>query len=769
MRRFVARQKNPPAMHTTYKATLLLFCAVFAPLAPAIESAPSTALPMNAVPAPQAREGAAQAIRPRIGLVLSGGGARGAAHVGALKVIEELRIPIDAVAGTSMGAVVGGLYASGMSAAEIEKLLLSVDWQDAFRDQAPRRDLGFRRKQDDRNFLVRYALGIHSEGFKLPKGLIQGQKLAQVLRGAALPVAEIHDFDRLPIPFRAVATDLETGTAAVMASGDLVTAMRASMSAPGVFIPTERDGRLLADGGLVKNLPVDVAREMNVDVLIVVDVSFPLFTREELSSPLEMTLQATAIMIRNRTLEQRQLLTERDIVIDPPLGTFGAADFSRVAHARTVGEQAARALRARLASLSLDERGYEIYLAGRNPHTVETRSVAFVRVDASSRRYQAMVAELMQDTVGKPLDKALVEKRLERLYALDLFESVDYTIVEDNGRSGIEFHLRRKSWGPNYVRFGLNIEEDFEGNSRYNVAARFIATELNDLGGEWLTDLQIGDHPRLYTEFYQPLGYGHRYFVAPHIEAGVRNLEVRDASDRITDYRVRENELGIDFGRELGNWGEWRTGVFRGSSSARVRVGDVSLPDQNFSSGGYFARLSYDQLDSIFFPRDGEQFQAEWTGQRENLGSDRRSDRVEVNGLVARSWRKHTLILSADLGSTLNTQSFPQDYFQLGGFLNLSGLRTGELSGPHMGVGRLIYYRKVGSGGAGVLDVPLYAGLSIEMGNVWQTRDEMSFDDLRKNGSLFMGADTILGPVYVGAGADKEGDSAFYLFLGRTF
>lgn len=756
-------------MQTILRAILSLLCAVLAAPVIAADSLSQAVLPVNAVPAPQVREVAGQPIRPRIGLVLSGGGARGAAHVGVLKVIEELRIPIDAVAGTSMGAVVGGLYASGMPAADIEKLLLSVDWQDAFRDQAPRRDLGFRRKQDDRNFLVRYALGIHSGGFKLPTGLIQGQKLSQVLRGAALPVAEIQDFDRLPIPFRAVATDLETGAPVVMSSGDLVTAMRASMSAPGVFIPAERDGRLLVDGGLVKNLPVDVAREMNVDVLIVVDVSFPLFAREDLNSPLEITLQASAIMIRSRTLEQRALLTERDIVIDPQLGVLGAAEFTRVAYARDVGEQAARAMRTRLAALSLDETGYEIYLAGRNPRTVDPRVVAFVRTDARSRRYQALVDDLMRDTLGKPLDKALVEKRMERIYALDLFESVDYTIVDDNGRSGIEFHLRRKSWGPNYVRFGLNIEEDFEGNSRYNVAARFIATELNDLGGEWLTDLQIGDHPRFYSEFYQPMGYGHRYFVVPHLEAGVRNLEVRDASDRITEYRVRENAAGLDFGRELGNWGEWRAGVFRGSSSARVRVGDTALPDQDFSSGGYFARLSYDQLDSIFFPRHGEQFHAAWTGQRKELGSDRRSDRVEVSGLVARSWRKHTLILAADLGSTLNSQTFPQDFFQVGGFLNLSGLRTGELAGPHMGVGRLIYYRKVGSGGAGVLDVPLYAGLSIEAGNVWQTRAEMSFGDLRKNGSLFMGADTILGPVYLGAGADEQGESAFYLFLGRTF
>jgi len=737
---------------------LLLFTVASAAVQPTADAPQSTSQPqLNG------------AIRPRIGLVLSGGGARGVAHVGVLKVLEELRIPIDAVAGTSMGAVLGGLYASGMSAKEIDNLLLSVDWQDSFRDQTPRRDLGFRRKQDDRNFLVRYALGVNSDGFKLPKGLIQGQKLAQVLRNATLPVVEVNDFDRLPIPFRAVATDLETGAPVVMSSGDLVTAMRASMSAPGVFIPAERGGRLLVDGGLTQNLPVDVARQMKVDVLIVVDVSFPLYSRDELTSPLEITLQASAIMMRSRTLEQRAKLTEQDIVIDPQLGTYGSTDFSRVAQARDAGEQAARAMIPRLSTLSLDEAGYQIYLAGRNPRMVEPSVVSFVRTDSRGRRYEPLVTDIMSDVVGKPLDKGLVEGHLRSLYARDLFESVDYTVVEDNGRSGLEFHLRRKSWGPNYVRVGLNIEDDFEGNSRYNVAGRFIASELNPLGGEWLTDLQIGDHPRFYTEFHQPLGYGYRYFLSPHLEAGVRNLEVRDDNDRITEYRVRENAIGLDVGRELGNWGEWRAGVFRGTGSSRVRVGDPNLPQTNFSSGGFFGRVSYDKLDSIFFPRDGQQFRIEWSGQRDYVGSDRTSDKVEISALVARSYAKHTFIVSADVGATLNSQTFPQDYFPLGGFLNLSGLSSGEISGPQFGVGRIIYYRKVGSGGSGVLDVPLYAGLSLEAGNVWQQRSDMSFGDLRKNASLFLGVDTILGPVYLGAGGDERGNSAFYLFLGRTF
>src|SRR5512138_1266653 len=371
---------------------------------------------------------AAAGERPRVGLVLSGGGARGAAHVGVLKVLDEMHVPIDAIAGTSMGAVVGGLYASGMSGGEIETLLRSVNWQDAFRDRPPREELGFRRKQDERNFLVRFALGVKDNCFVLPPGLVQGQKLEQVLRNAALPVAEIQRFDRLPIPFRAIATDLETGQAVVMDSGDLVTAMRASMSAPGVFAPAQRDGRILVDGGLVDNLPIDTARSMGVDVLIVVDVSFPLYLRDELTSPLEVTNQAFAILIRGRTLQEREKLRPTDVVLDPALGRFTSADFSRVPEALRAGEESARAAAATLAKLSLSDADYRDYLAKRNTRSTELPLIEFVRADSASAQYDPLVQETMKELVGKQLDKELVRSKLSSLYALDRFETIDYQL-----------------------------------------------------------------------------------------------------------------------------------------------------------------------------------------------------------------------------------------------------------------------------------------------------------------------------------------------------
>src|SRR5271168_868973 len=294
-------------------------------------------------------------VRPRICLVLSGGGARGMAHIGVLKVLEDLQIPIDCIAGTSMGAIVGGLYASGMTAKQIDTTMRSLDWQEAFRDAPPRRDLAFRRKQDDRNFLVRLPLGLKHAKLLLPKGLIQGQKLQETLRQLTLPFSNSTEFDLLPTPFRAVATDLETGKAVPMDRGDLAIAMRASMSAPGVFAPVELDGRLLVDGGLAENLPISVAREMHADILIVSDVSFPLQTRAGLDSALSISNQMLAILVRKDSDRQRANLGSRDVLIEPNLGQAAVTDFTAPNNVIARGEEAGRGARDRLQELGVGD------------------------------------------------------------------------------------------------------------------------------------------------------------------------------------------------------------------------------------------------------------------------------------------------------------------------------------------------------------------------------------------------------------------------------
>ena len=712
----------------------------------------------------------ASAGRPRVGLVLSGGGARGAAHIGVLKVLEDLHVPIDAIAGTSMGAVVGGLYASGLSADEIESIMTSVNWQQAFRDRPPREELTFRRKLEDQNFLVKFPLGLRAGRFLLPKGLIQGQALTQMLRRATLPVAHITDFDELPTPFRAVATDLVTGEAVVIGDGDLASAMRASLSAPGIFAPVERNGRLLVDGGIADNLPIDVARSMGVDMLIVVDVGFPLLPRERLTSVPVISNQMLAILIQRNSQRQRATLTENDILIDPPLGDASSFDFSIVKRAIEAGETAALGVKEQLAALALPAEDHLRYADRRDDVPTNPPRIDFVRAEPGSERYADELQDIFDDIVGKPLDPEELRRRITAFYGHGNLEVLDYRVVEEDGQTGLSFTARRNSWGPNYVRFGLNLQDDFEGNSSYNAAVRFILSEITDPGGEWVWDLQVGETSRIATEVYLPLSHSTRYFFLPHARFEARNVPVLNQQERVAEYRVRSFEYGLDFGREFGNWGEIRAGIRREEGTSRVRVGDPTLPTESFDAREYFVRLSYDRLDDINFPRDGHLASLEWRAGSTGLGSEQSTDQLIFDWLAARSFGRNTAVLWTSAGTTIDDETIDvRSLFPLGGFLNLSGLRPDSISGPHFGITRLMFYRQIGRGGPGFLNVPAYLGLSYEVGNVWERRSDISFGSARKDASLFLGLDTLIGPVYVAAGLEEGGPESFYLFLGRTF
>ncbi len=720
--------------------------------------------------------------RPRVCLVLSGGGARGMAHIGVLEALEDLKVPIDCIAGTSMGAVVGGLYASGMSAHEIEKTMRSVDWQEAFRDAPPRRDLAFRRKQDDANFLVRLPLGLKHGQILLPKGFIQGQKLEETLRQLTLSFSNSTNFERLPTPFRAVATDLESGAAVILDDGDLAIAMRASISAPGVFAPVDYEGRLLVDGGLAENLPIDVARAMHADVLIVSDVTFPLQRRAKLDTALTISNQMLAILVRKDSDRQLGTLTSADVLIEPDVGTATQTDFAAAVGTITQGAVATRAATDKLAALRVDDQAYQRYLARRAAREPGLPPIQFVRVDPQSKRYEKTIMAEMQPLIGKPLDPEQVGARITELYGLGNFETLDYSLVEQappagsaaagDEETGLEVHARRKSWGPNYVRFGLNLQDDLQGNTRYNAAARFLLSELNTFGAESLTDLQFGSDPRIFSEFYQPLDAARTWFVAPSARIELRDLPIYVKNEEQADYADREVEGDLDFGRTLGNWGEIRAGVHRTTGYTRPRLGEPGLVEDNYNLGEFFWKFSYDQLDNVHFPREGETFSVRWDADRNDLGSDIVRDRVSGDWLIARSLGRNTLLWWTSAGSTVDGRYHPNalpEFYSLGGFFNLSGLAPTSLLGPDYAISRLIYFRKIGRGGEGLFEFPVYVGASLEAGNTWRRPGDISLGTAHKDGSIFLAFDTYLGPVYLGGGYDERGYSAFYLFLGKSF
>ncbi|MGH8298243.1 MAG: patatin-like phospholipase family protein [Steroidobacteraceae bacterium] len=720
--------------------------------------------------------GATAPHRLRIGLVLSGGGARGIAHVGVLEVLEKLHVPIDAIAGTSMGAVVGGLYSSGLSPEQIEATVRSMDWQEAFRDRPPREDLTLRRKQEDENFLVKFPIGIKNGRPVLPKGLIQGQSLTEMLRRLTLPVARITNFNDLPTPFRAVATDLETGQEVVMGSGDLTSAMRASLSAPGVFAPVERGGRLLVDGGVSDNVPVDVARAMGVDVVIVVDVGYPLLPRNKMTSVTAISSQMLAILMRRKSAQELALLGPHDILIRPALGDTSSFDFGNVNPLLGVGAAAAWQMRNRLAALSVSPERYAAYQKRRASLRRPPPRIHFVKVQTGSEAYSQPIEELFHDMIGKQLDPDAVGRRITTLYGEGGLDTLDYRLVRQDDEYGLLLDARGNSIGPNYVRFGLSLQDDFEGDSYYDLAARYVVSDITRTGGEWVTDAQIGQTSLLSTEVFLPLSHFSGWFVMPHTSVKDRNLPFFIGQAERAQYRVDTFDYGLDFGKQFGNWGEIRTGVYREEDKSRLMIGDPDdsqlpfPPHQIFGSRTYFARFTYDTLDDINFPHFGEQAMLQWSGERNVVGGAPNLNQVTFNFLAAHTWRdRNTLSLSLSGGSDLDRPTDLLMEFPLGGFLDLSGMKQYSLWGPHYGIGRLLFYRKVDRGGPGYFDVPIYLGMSLEAGNVWQNMSDAKFTNLHKDASLFLGLDTFLGPVYLGSGFDDHGNQAFYLFLGRTF
>lgn len=708
--------------------------------------------------------------RPTIGLVLSGGGARGIAHIGVIKILAELQIPVDFIAGTSMGAIVGGLYASGMSADELDILIGTLDWQKLLTDRPPRAERSFRRKSDDNGFLVDFDLGVDKSGLIFPEGFIQGQNFELALKRLTLPVISIDDFDKLPVPFRAVATDIVSGEAVVIDSGDLASAMRASMSAPGIFKPVRLDGRILVDGGIANNLPIQVVRDMGADILIVVDVGFPLLPEEQLGSAIAVTKQMLTILINGRAQDQIASLTSDDILISPNLGEFGSQDFGRLPEAQQSGEAKARELSGVLSKLSVSNNEY---LAYREQLVSIRRGMPIINavvVENESRLSPKVIEARLEDQTGKALNPDQLEVDIADIYGFNTFETVSYDIGHSTDGNTLFVQATEKSWGPNYLRFGINLEDDFNGNSSYNVAARITSTEINRLGGELRAEVQIGETPSFSAELFQPLDYKSRWFVNPQFEFERSGAGIFDNRGfQIAQVGADSTTFSLEVGRQFGNWGVFRVGVTDVQSDSELRIGLPGLADQSSQATFLTAAFEIDTIDRFSVPRSGTNFGLQWIGARESLGSDITADVVNLALVKPQTWGKNTLLHWWDFTSTTKDSTSGFRPGSLGGLFSLSGYAPNELNGKHSGIGRVLYYRALGDRAGTGFNTSIYLGASIEVGNVWQENDDISFSNTLVAGSLFVIFDTALGPIYIAYGAAEGGRESAYLFFGQTF
>ncbi len=705
--------------------------------------------------------------RPKIGLALSGGGARGAAHIGVLKVLEENNIPIDYIAGTSMGSIVGGLYATGMSPDEILEAIESIDWDDVFKDLPAREERSFRRKRDDDFYLVKAKPGVDKNGLKLPAGIVQGQKIDLALSRFTRHVKKIESFDDFAIPYRAVASDIVTGEAVVLGSGNLAHAIRASMSVPAAFAPIEIDGRQLVDGGIANNIPIDVVRSMGADIVIAVDISTPLLTEEDLSSVLNITVQLTGLLTRRNAEAQIATLTEDDVLLIPDLGDITSADFQRAAEAVPTGTAAAEASIESLRRYSLPADEYENYRAGLARFDPTSPVVDFIRFDNQSRFDDSALAyRVYNSKVGEPFSLDAVERDVGRIYGLELFSNVSYDLVEEDGQTGLVFQVKERPWGPTYLQFGAEYDSNNDGDNIFNLGASLLFTGINRSRGELRLGAQIGEEPGLLVDWHQPFGSKAMWFANAVTVIGDRIVTIYEDDVSIADYEVGETTIEAAVGREFGTWGEARVGVRYVDGEAKVRTGDPgSFPDLPFERGEVFARFFVDEFDSANFPRKGYLARAEWIGSRDGLGADDKFDQVLLDGTIAKSWGPHTVLGSLSYNATVSGTAPIQNLFRAGGFLSLSGFNSNELSGQHFARAAGIYYRKLGDNAF----LPLYAGVSLELGNVFENRGDIGVSDSLYAGSVFLGADTFIGPVYIAHGRAEGSNSAFYIYLGRGF
>lgn len=721
---------------------------------------------------PQAAESAADGSephRPRIGLVLGGGGARGATHIGVIRELERMRIPIDAVVGTSMGAFVGGLYAAGLTADELEQVATSVDWAAMMSDRPKRENLEFRRKEGDGEFPIDFEIGVVGREVRMPMGLVQGHRFDMLLQQLTIDVAHIQDFDRLPVPFRAVASDIEKGEIYVIDHGSLADAMRASMSVPGILAPTRVDGRLLADGGLFANLPIDVIRDMDVDVIIAVSAEFPLYAPDELNSALRISEQMLTILLRNETQRQMRTLAARDILIEPDLDTFASTNFAAITDTIDPGSKAALALADKLQQLSVDESVYADYMVRRSAARDRTAArLAFVRIVHDGSLSDAALQSRVDVKAGDAADPSRLAAAADRLYGLDVFEQVNYQLVEEDGKVGVVYEATAKSWGRRNLRFGLSLADSFDGTTAFNLKSRLTWTGINRRGAESRSDLQLGTDPALRSEFYQPLSDSSHWFIAPQLQMSRYNRSVFVDAAELARLRIGEAELGVDLGRRIRQAAEFRIGLHRGVGDSKITIGDpmLGMAAGSFDTGGITARLGVDTLDDALFPRHGRRAELRWQGARTSIGSDASYDTYSLDLEVYRTRGRSTLMGGISYGTTDDPAGAIQDLFELGGFLRLSGLEQGALSGPHAALARLVYRRRVGGSVRGLFDVPAYVGASLAAGNVWESRADIGFDSALINGSLFFGLDTYVGPVFLAAGFGESGDRNYYLFIG---
>ncbi|HHY0494249.1 serine protease [Vibrio parahaemolyticus] len=732
--------------------------------------------------------------RPKVAVVLAGGGAKGAAHIGVLKALEEMHIPVDIITGTSMGAYVGGLYATGMSADEIESFIYSVDWNSGYRDRVDRSQRRVRDKEYEDRYQITTDLGLRFGEVRAPTGVVQGQNMLRVLRETTGNLGRFDSFDELAIPYRSVATDILELDEVVIGNGYLVDAMMASMSVPGALPPYKLNGHMLVDGGVVNNMPVDVARAMGADVVIAVDISTDYKTEDDFTGLFTVADQLSNYLVRRSTQQQVETLQEHDVYIRPNVGQMETVEFDKMPWAFQSGYDITREMESKLAGLRLSNAEYQKYI----DHKQEVRKklvygddrvVDEIVIVNNTHYSDVLLTNRLELETGRKIETAEIEKAVENLYALDRFELITYHFKEVDGSNLLVFDVNEKSWGPNYLNFRFFLEDDFDTDSQYGIGMSTNFTNLNSHGAEMALNVEMGTDKLIEAELYSPVLSSQEFFVAGKVaySSEGRNLPVSDDDSSLSSvndflpvsYTEFVSEIAIGIQPTL--WQELRLGGRYSSGSIELST-LASVGNLDFERRGLFANYRLDTLDDFAFPTRGLLVDLEYLVSHdtspEEIGQSKPKDIVEdtVYEIDARfkgamSYQRHTLVGQAEYSFVQSkNSSITLDPRELGGFLHLSGIPRNSLIGQNLFFSSLVYRYKWFDNDFGLFEAPVYVGASLEHGGTWSDNDlKLNEAPLYNAASIFFGVDSPIGPIMLAYGRTEQDMEAVYLIVGTSF
>ncbi len=707
-----------------------------------------------------------EAARPKIGLVLGGGGARGAAHIGVLEVLEKLRVPVDCVAGTSMGALVAGAYAAGLSPSEMRTELAKADWNDMFMDNPSYSEINYRNKIISTRFMPGSETGVSSKGLSYQSGVVSGQKIKLFFNRLVHSDQGERTIESLPLPLSIVATDIGNGDKIVFRDGSLTKAMRASMSVPGLLAPIEYRGHKLVDGGLVDNVPIGEARNRcNADIVIAVNVGSPLLKGEDVGSLITVAAQMVNILTEQNVTRSLATLKPTDVYIKPDLEGITAADFGRSSETADRGKTAAEAAAERLKAFSVDEKTYAEWrdkiAYDRDNHL--SPPIDGIEIGKMKVGNPVAVERHLRIKPGDRVDDAELNRDMLQAYGDGWYESVDYSLLRERDRNILHVTPIEKSWGPDYLRFGLNLETNFKQDASYGVRAAYDKTWLNSLGGELLILGQFGNKTEVAVDYYQPLEATQRYFFESSLSYSTDTIGVYQNNDKLADYKKDRGIVSIGGGVNVGLLGQVRAGWRHTWLDTELSTG-VATPTfprkNNDSFGGAFVGLDFDQMDRLYFPTSG------WSSKIGYFNAPAE----DYSKLIA-DFRAAYSLKDYVVNAQLTYQGSPTGELpannagSLGGFMKLSGYAANQLQGDDVSYAGIRFERIIGRMPMG-LRGDMRLGFGLEAGKVGTPYTETELTGWIKSGSIYVGGETPIGPVYLGYGQSDRGDGSLYLFLG---